>query len=142
MGLLWLILIIVANAEMVYDPGGFFLLDSVRYYGDVKTTLKVWLFQSQDPDVRLISQIDTVMCFIYNISAMSWRYCEWFHSNIVTISEFPLGCVLILCVLCKIMCFTCYKFLRFLQSSYFTAFFCLMCFTGICEILFFWFLGV
>ena len=76
MGILWLILIIVADAEVVYNPGGFFQLDSVRYCGDVKTTLKVLLFQSQDPDVRLISQIDTAMCFIYNISAMSWRYCE------------------------------------------------------------------
>ena len=62
----------MADTEVVYDPGGF-LLDSVRYHGDVKTTLKVSLVQSQDPDTRLISQIDIVMCFIYNISAMSWR---------------------------------------------------------------------
>ena len=69
----------------------FFLLDSVHYHDDVKTILKVWLVRSQDPDVRLISQIDIVMCFIYNISAMSWRYQRWCHSNIVTISECPLG---------------------------------------------------
>ena len=60
----------------------FFLLDSVRYHCDVKTTLKVWLVQSQDPDVRLISQIDIVMCFIYNISAMSWWYRGWYRYNI------------------------------------------------------------
>ena len=69
----------------------FFLLDSVRYHGDVKATLKVWLVQSQEPDVKLISQIDIVMRFIYNIIAMSWRYRGWCHSNIVTISECPLG---------------------------------------------------
>ena len=69
----------------------FFLLDSVHYHDDVKTILKVWLVRSQDPDVRLISQIDIVMCFIYNISAMSYRYRGWCHSNIVTISECPLG---------------------------------------------------
>ena len=69
---------------------GFFLLDSVRYRDDVMTTLKVWLVQYRDPDVRLISQIDIVMCFIYNISARSWRYRRRCHSDIVTISECPL----------------------------------------------------
>ena len=46
-----------------------FLLDSVRYHDDVKTTTtsKVRLVQSQDPDVRLILQIDIVMCLIYSI---------------------------------------------------------------------------
>ena len=70
-----------------------FLLDSVRYHDDVKTTTtsKVWLVQSQDPDVRLILQIDIVMCLIYNISAMPWRYRRWCHSNFVKISECPLG---------------------------------------------------
>ena len=69
----------------------YFLLDSVRYHDDVKMTSKVWLVQSQDPDVRLlISQIDIVRCFIYNISAMSWRYRRH-HPNFVTISECPLG---------------------------------------------------
>ena len=70
-----------------------FLLDSVRYHDDVKTTTtsKVWLVQSQDPDVRLILQIDIVMCLIYNISAMPWRYQRWYHSNFVKISECPLG---------------------------------------------------
>ena len=46
------------------------------------TTLKVWLFQYRDPDIRLMSQIDIVMCFIYNYisnvmaisRAMSLRY--------------------------------------------------------------------
>ena len=85
MVLLWLILKWYTILE------DFFLLDSVHYHDDVKTTLKVWLVQSQDPDVRLISQIDIVMCFIYNISAMSWGYRGWYHSNIVTISECPLG---------------------------------------------------
>ena len=51
--------------------------------------MKVWLVQCRDPDVRLISQIDIVMCFIYNISAMSWQYRG--RSDIVTISECPLG---------------------------------------------------
>ena len=64
----------MADTEVIYDPGGFFLLDSVRYQDDAKTILKVRLVQSQDPDVKLISQIDIVTCFIYNISAMSRRY--------------------------------------------------------------------
>ena len=59
--LLWLILKWYTNLD------DFFLLKSTRYHDDVKTTLKVWLVQFQDPDVRLISQIDIVMCFIYNI---------------------------------------------------------------------------
>ena len=46
---------------------------------------------SQDIHVRLISQIDIAMCFIYNISAMSYRYRGWRHSNIITIFECPLG---------------------------------------------------
>ena len=86
--------IIVAETEKVYDSGGFisaaFLSErplSWRCHDDIK----VWLVQSQDPDVRLISQIDIVMCFIYNISAMSYQYRGWCHSNIVTISECPLG---------------------------------------------------
>ena len=85
MALLWLILKWYKIMEE------FFLLNSVRYDDDVKTTSKVWLVQSQDPNIRLISQIYIVMCFIYNISAMSWRYRGWCHSNIVTISECPLG---------------------------------------------------
>ena len=60
----------------------FCLLDSVCYCDDVMTILKVWLFQYRDPDIRLISQIDIVMCFIYNYisnvmaisRAMSLRY--------------------------------------------------------------------
>ena len=52
----------------------FFLLDSVRCHGDVKTIFKALLFQSQDPDVMLISKIDIAMYFIYNISAVPWRY--------------------------------------------------------------------
>ena len=72
---------------VAYDPGGFLSLDSICYRDNVKTTLKVWLVQCQDPDVKLILQNDIVMCFIYNTSAMSWRY----HSNIGIISEFPLG---------------------------------------------------
>ena len=49
------------------------------------------MVQSQDPDVCLISQTDIVMCFIYNMLVMSWRYRGWCHSNIVRISECPLG---------------------------------------------------
>ena len=84
MALLWLMLKWYTILEDL------FLVDSVRYHDDVMTTLKVWLVQYRDPDVRLISQIDSVMCFIYNISAMSWRYWGWCHSDIVTISECPL----------------------------------------------------
>ena len=83
--LLWLILKWCTNLE------DFFLLDSARHHDDVKTTLKVWLVQFQDPDVRLISQIDIVMCFIYNILTMSWRYRWWCFSSIVAISESQLG---------------------------------------------------
>ena len=83
--------IIVADTEVVYDLGGFLSAGwcplSQWYYDDIK----VWLVQSQDPDVSLISQIDIVMCFIYNMLVMSWRYQGWCHSNIVTISECPLG---------------------------------------------------
>ena len=68
--LLWLILKWYTILE------NFFLLDSVRYHSDAKTALKVWLVQPQDPDVRLISQIHIFMCFIINISTMSWRYIE------------------------------------------------------------------
>ena len=85
MTLLWLILKWYTNLE------DFFLLDSARYHDDVKTALKVWLVQFQDPDVRLISQIDIIMCFIYNILTMSWRYRWWCFSSIVTISESQLG---------------------------------------------------
>ena len=83
--LLWLILKWYTNLD------DFFLLKSTRYHDDVKTTLKVWLVQFQDPDVRLISQIDIVMCFIYNILTMSWRYRWWCFSSIVAISESQLG---------------------------------------------------
>ena len=38
------------------------MLDSVRYRDDIMATLKVWLVQYRDPDVRLISQTDIVMC--------------------------------------------------------------------------------
>ena len=69
----------------------FFLLDSVRYLDDVMMTSKVWLVQYWNPDVRLLSEIDIAMCFIYNISATSWRYWGRCHSDIVTISECPLG---------------------------------------------------
>ena len=81
----------MGDTEEVYNPGGFISAGkrplSRRYHDDIK----VWLVQSQDLDVWLISQIDIVMCFIYNISAMSYRYRGWCHFNIVTISECPLG---------------------------------------------------
>ena len=66
---------IAADTELVFSPGGFHYAVyalSRRCNGDIK----VWLVRSQDPDVRLISKIDIVMCFIYNISAVSWRYRE------------------------------------------------------------------
>ena len=70
---------------------GFFLLDFFLFIATMSWDIKVWLVQSQDLNVRLISQIDIVMCFICNISAMSCRYRGWCHSSIVTISECPLG---------------------------------------------------
>ena len=60
----------MADPEVVYNPGGFLFAGqrplSRRYHDDIK----VWLVQSQDPNVCLISQIDITMCFIYNLSAM------------------------------------------------------------------------
>ena len=38
----------------------------------------------------MISQIDIVMCFIYNMWTVLQRYRNLCHSNIVTISECPL----------------------------------------------------
>ena len=67
----------------------FFLLDSVPFHNDNTTILK--RDQSQYSDVRLISQSDIVKCFIYNTSAMPWRYLRRFRSDIVAISECPLG---------------------------------------------------
>ena len=65
----------MADTEEVYGPGAFlsagFLSErplSRRCHDNIR------LVQSQDFDVRLISQIDTVMCFIYNTLAMSDRY--------------------------------------------------------------------
>ena len=57
---------------MVYNPLGFLseCTLSQRFHDDIK----VRLVQSQDPDVTLISQIDIVMCFSYDILAMSWQY--------------------------------------------------------------------
>ena len=61
----------MAGTEEVYDLGGFLSERSLsRQYHD---NIKVLLVQSQNLDVRLISQIDIVMCFIYNVSAMSYR---------------------------------------------------------------------
>ena len=81
----------MVDTEVVYDLGGFLSAGycplSQWNYDDIK----VWLVQSQDHDVSLISQIDIVMCFIYNMFVMSSRYRGWCHSNIVTISECPLG---------------------------------------------------
>ena len=59
MALLWLILKWCTILE------DFFLLDSVRYCDNVMTTLKVWLVQYWDSDVRLISQVDTSSFTIY-----------------------------------------------------------------------------
>ena len=67
--------IIVADTEVVYDSGGF-LLDSIWYHGDDKIKIQVWLVPSQDPDARLILQIDILMCFIYNISEQCYGVIE------------------------------------------------------------------
>ena len=45
----------------------FFMLERIWYHDDV-------MVQSQDPDVRLIFQINIIMCFVYNMSAISWQY--------------------------------------------------------------------
>ena len=66
--------IIVADIEVVYDPGRFISAGQRTLSRRCHDDIKVWLVQSQDSDVRLISQIDIVMCFIYNISAMPWQY--------------------------------------------------------------------
>ena len=64
--------IIVADTEVIHDPGGF-PSDSVRCRDDVMTTLKVWMVQYRDSDIRLISQFD--ISNIMAISrAMSLRY--------------------------------------------------------------------
>ena len=84
--------IIVADNEKWYTiREDFFLLNSVCYCDNVMTILKIWLVKYRNPDVRLISQIDIVMCFFYNISAISWRYRGRCHSDIITILECPLG---------------------------------------------------
>ena len=58
----------MADTEVVYNPGGFLSAGqrplSQQYHDNIKV-------QSQDPDVRLTSQFDIVICFIYNILAMS-----------------------------------------------------------------------
>ena len=70
----------------------FFLLDSVRYHDDVMTTLK-----SDLSNLKILMSVWyrnwQCMCYIY-MSAMSWRYRGWCHSNIFTISEYPLGILL------------------------------------------------
>ena len=67
----------MADTEEVYYTGGFL---SAQFLSErplsqrCHDNIKVLLVQSQDFDVRLISQIDIVMYFIYNILAMSYRY--------------------------------------------------------------------
>ena len=64
----------MADTGEVYNPGG---LISAEFLSQRPLSrrchdgIKVSLVQSQDLDVRLISQIDIVMCFIYNVTAMS-----------------------------------------------------------------------
>ena len=83
--------ITVAGTEVVHDPQGLLSAIHVRYRHDAMATSKVWLVQYRDPDVRQISQIEIVMYFICNISAMPWQYRGRCHSDIVGISECPLG---------------------------------------------------
>ena len=64
----------MADTEEVYDPGGFLsagFFSARPLLRQCHDDIKVGFVQSLDLDVRLISQIDIVMCFIYNISAMS-----------------------------------------------------------------------
>ena len=60
--------------DKVYDPGAFLSAGQRSVSQRCHDDIKVLLVQSQDPDVSLISQMDIFMYFIYNISAMSWRY--------------------------------------------------------------------
>ena len=69
MALLWLIWKCYTVLE------DFFLLDSVRYHGDVKTTLKVWLVQSQDwyqVDIANWHRHVFHLQYISNVMAISW----------------------------------------------------------------------
>ena len=80
----------MTDNEVVWDPGGSIFCWIVS----VITTMSRRHQKSDWSNLKmlmlLISQIDIVMCFIYNISAMSWRYRRH-HPNFVTISECPLG---------------------------------------------------
>ena len=86
---------IVCNPAVVCDTGRFLFTIYRPLSRRCHDSIKVWLVQSPDEDVRLISQVDIVMCFIYNISAMSWLYQGWYHFSIVTISACPLATFII-----------------------------------------------
>ena len=63
----------MADTEEVYDAGGFLFavfLSKRQLSRRCHDDIKVSFVQYQDLDVRLISQIDIVMCFFYNISAI------------------------------------------------------------------------
>ena len=81
--------IIVSDTKVAYDLGGSLSVGqcplSLRFHHDIKVSL----FQYQDLNVRLISQIDIVICLIYNISAISWQHQEQCHSDIAAISDGP-----------------------------------------------------
>ena len=58
----------------------------------VYTTMWLAISKSDWYNLKIVIDCqDNVMCFIYNISARLWRYWRQCHSNIVTISECPLG---------------------------------------------------
>ena len=67
-----------------------FLLDSVCYHGDVMTILNFNWFNLKILMSGRYRKL-TSMCFIYNISAMPWQYWGRCHSDIVTISKYPMG---------------------------------------------------
>ena len=85
MELLWLILKWYTIIE------DFFLLGSVRYHDDVKTILK---FDWSNLKILMSGWYRklTSSCVSFTMyQQWSWPYRGWCHSNIVTISECPLG---------------------------------------------------
>ena len=76
----------MTDTKVAYDPGGFLSAGKPLLFRRL-ICYRDWLVQSQDPNVRLISQIDIVMCFIYNMSALWWQCRGRCHSNTVTISN-------------------------------------------------------
>ena len=76
----------MADTKVAYNPGGFLSAGKPLLFRRL-ICYRDWLVQSQDPNVRLISQTDIVMCFIYNMSALWWQCRGRCHSDTVTISN-------------------------------------------------------